>query len=233
MKSKPEVKGWVRDFAEVAITLAVIIVVSKLLLGAHMLVPLVAVTSPSMVHTSDGWQSWLVSNGISESDIRGFPFRGGFARGDMILTITPDGRGTILPFFSDTGIGDVVIYNRDKIHRGNEPPIIHRVVGVVRVKDWRVDSVEGSLDCLDVSEFDNRYISYVKNCAEGVDCPYVEFPKTGDFRFYVTKGDNNPRSDQCVNIALPVTDAQLTARGWIVIPYLGWLKLALNSLLGL
>jgi len=233
MDFKLEIKGWVRDFAEVAIVLAVIIVVSKLLLGAHMLVPLVAVTSPSMLHTSDEWQNWLISHNISEEELEGFPMRGGFARGDMILTITPDNKGVIHPFFSDTGIGDVIIYKRDKLHRNNAPPIIHRVVGVVWIEEWKINNIDGTLDCLTVEDFENKYIPYVKSCVHGSSCSYTDFPKTGSFRFYITKGDNNPTSDQCVNIALPVTDTQLTARGWIVIPYVGWLKLALNFLLGL
>ncbi|RLI88900.1 MAG: hypothetical protein DRO62_02825 [Candidatus Altiarchaeales archaeon] len=233
MNFKLEIRGWLRDFAEVAIALTVIIGVSKLLLGAHMLVPLVAVTSSSMLHTSDEWQNWLISHNISEEELKGFPMGGGFARGDMILTITPDNKGVIHPFFSDTKIGDVIIYKRDKLHRGNAPPIIHRVVGVVWVEGWRVRDTDGTLDCLTVEDFEDRYIPYVKNCVYGSSCPYTDFPETGSFRFYITKGDNNPGSDQCVNIALPVTDAQLTARGWIVIPYVGWLKLALNFLLGL
>jgi signal peptidase I len=237
MEFKPdfkfEFKGWVRDFAEVILTLAVIMIISKLFLGPHMLVPLVAVTSPSMLHTSDEWHSWLLSHGFSEDVVQGFPMVGGFARGDMIVTITPDGGGVIHSFFSDTQLGDVVIYKRDRLHMINEPPIIHRVVGVVWVRDWEVEATEGTLDCLTVEEFESRYIPYVESCVYESNCPYPDFPESGSFRFYITKGDNNPRSDQCVNIALPVTDAQLTARGWIVIPYVGWLKLALNLFFGL
>ncbi len=238
MNPKLGIKGLVRDLIEVGITLAVIIILSKVLLGAHMLVPLVAVTSQSMLHTSDEWHSWLISHNISEEDIQRFPFRGGFARGDMIITITPNNKGTIHPLFSDTKIGDVVIYKRDKLHKGNEPPIIHRVVGIVWVKDWKVNSTEGTLACLTEEDFENIYIHYVKNCVQGFNCPYTDFPEIGDFRFYITKGDNNPNADQCSSsryyegdIALPVTDAQLTARGWIVIPYLGLLKLYLWEVL--
>ncbi len=228
MEISPKVKVWVRDIGEVIATLVVIVVVSKLFLGAGMLIPLVAVTSGSMLHTSDEWQNWLLSNNVSNEEISTFPMRGGFAKGDMVVTITPDGKGTIHNFFSKTELGDVIIYKRDKQHMLGAPPIIHRIVGVVKVKDWEVDSVEGVLDCLSVEEFNGRYIPYVRDCIDGGRCLYQDFPESGDFNMYITKGDNNPRSDQCVNIALPVTDAQLTARGWITIPYLGWLKLILS-----
>ncbi|MBN2015161.1 MAG: hypothetical protein JW778_08275 [Candidatus Altiarchaeota archaeon] len=228
MNVDPKIKGWIRDICEVIVVLALIIILSKLLLGPKMLIPLVAVTSESMLHTSDDWQRWLLSHNISEDMIASFPIGGGFAKGDMIVTITPDGGGTLHGFFSDTRVGDVVIYERDKQHSFGAPPIIHRVVGVVEVKDWSLYSTEGSLDCLTVEGFLLEYIPHVKGCSEGERCSYARFPKSGDFSFYVTKGDNNRESDQCSNIALPVTDAQLTARGWIVIPYLGWLKLILN-----
>lgn len=229
----PKIREWIRDIGEVVAVLALIILFSKLFLGAKMLIPLVAVTSESMLHESDAWEHWLLSHNVSEGVIDSFPIQGGFAKGDMIVTITPDGKGTIHGFFSDTTLGDVVIYERDRIHSFGAPPIIHRVVGVVEVRDWEVYSTEGTLDCLAVDDFQGEYILHVKGCVEGERCSYASFPETGDFRFYVTKGDNNPGSDQCSNLALPVTDAQLTARGWIVIPYLGWLKLILNAFIPL
>jgi len=235
MDIKNELKNWVKDLLEVAVTLAVIIIVSKLLFGAKMLVPLVAVTSNSMLHTSDEWRGWLTAGGVPESQINSFPLQGGFSQGDMVLTITPNGEGTILPIFPDTQVGDVIIYNRDRLHRGNEP-IIHRVVGIVYVTDWKVIKTEGVLDCLDEEDFDDRYIRSIQECRQGGRCPYNEIPADGNFRFYITKGDNNHGSDQCGpgnGIALPVPDSQLTARGWIRIPYLGWLKLGLNAILGL
>ncbi len=235
MNIKKEIKGLVRDVAEVAVTLAIILIVSKLIFGAGMLVPLVAVTSNSMLHLNNGWGTWLNARGIPGEHINSFPLRSGFSQGDMILTVTPDGKGTILPIFSDTHLGDVVIYNRDLLHRGSEP-IIHRVVGVVNVTDYRVSGVEGTLDCLTEEEFNHRYIKFIQSCQQGGDCPYNKFPNTGDFRFYITKGDNNYGTDQCGpgnGIALPVPDSQLIARGWLRIPYLGWLKLGLNSILGL
>ncbi len=226
------------DLAEVAVTIAIIIILSKIFLGPQMLIPLVAVTSGSMEHTDDGWRNWLISKGIPPEEISKFPMQNGFNKGDMILTITPDDKGTIIPIFPETKLGDVVIYNRDKKHPGSES-IIHRVVGIVEVENWSIRNVTGTLDCLSEEDFRNTYIPYVKNCVNKQNCPYTQFPETGDFRFYMTKGDNqqtNMVTDQCGKnggIALPVTDAQLIARGWIRIPYVGHLKLLLNYLLGL
>ncbi len=235
------VKGWVRDMAEVVAVLALIIILSKVLLGAKLILPLVAVTSCSMYHGGSlwngincqahgGWDGWLLDQNIS---VDGLPFWNGFSMGDMIVTVTPDGGGVILPLFPDTSLGDVVIYNRDKMHSGNEP-IIHRVVGIVRVRDWKIEGVEGTLACLSLKDFNDTYIPYVRDCVSGKRCLYRDYPSSGDFEFYLTKGDNNPYPDQCGangGIALPVTEKQLVARGWIRIPYLGWLKIALNKIL--
>lgn len=230
-------KGWLIDLGEVTWVLLTIIISSTIFLGSKMLVPLVAVTSGSMLHSDNSnWKSWMINHGIPESEISSFPMQNGFARGDMILTITPNGKGTLFQIFPDTKLGDVVIYTRDKLHPGNEP-IIHRVVGIVEVKDWKVSNKIGTLDCLKEDDFENTYIQYVRNCAEKTGfCPYPKFPETGNFRFYTTKGDNymtNKVTDQCGmggGISLPVTEKQLTARGWIRLPYIGYLKLLLNTI---
>lgn len=247
-----DAKGLVRDILEIGVILAAIIILSKLFLGAHMLVPLVAVTSCSMYHEGDflgvgcpvyhsgDWDGWLLRSNISRSRIESFPLRSGFSMGDMILTIAPGAGETVLPIFSDTPLGDVIIYERDRApHKtGDVGPIIHRVVGIVSVRDWRVVDVTGTLSCLSVEDFEDRYIGYVRDCVDGGVCYYSSFPETGDFSFYITKGDNNPGVDQCPitnsyagDIALPVTDAQLTARGWIRIPFVGWAKLLLSGII--
>jgi hypothetical protein len=233
MRIDPQLKGWAKDIGEVILTLGAIILLSSALLGAKMLIPLVAVTSESMLHKSDAWRIWLLAGNVSKSTVDRFPMQGGFAMGDMIVTISPDKGGTIHGLFSDTSLGDVIIYNRDRLHTPNAPPIIHRIVGVIQVKDWNITGVNGTLDCMTEDDFLSTYIPNVRSCVSGLRCPYTSYPTSGDFRFYVTKGDNNPRSDQCINISLPVTDAQLTARGWVVIPYIGWLKLILNMFIPL
>lgn len=235
MDIKSESKRWAIELLEMFAILAGFIIISKLLLGAHMLVPLVAVTSQSMLHMNDGWKNWLIEHSIPEDRISKFPMQNGFAMGDMIITVTPDGKGTIIPLFPDTQLGDVIIYNRDKLHPGKEP-IIHRVIGIVHVKDWKIESIEGTLACLTEQDFENKFIPYIGSCIQGNSCPYADYPNSGTFRFYLTKGDNNPMPDQCGydgGIALPVNEKQLTARGWIRLPYIGWLKLILNSILSI
>jgi signal peptidase I len=247
-----------RDVLEVLLSLAVILVVLRLLLGANMPVPLVAVVSCSMLHEDDvigsvsygfaratgplfaegicvydagkTWKEWIKQR-VPDADIEGFPLKSGFSVGDMILVTTPDGNGTIFPFFSRTRVGDVVIFNRDEKSRGGEP-IIHRVIGIVKVQKGQVAGVEGTLDCFTEHEFESRFIPYVTSCRQGGPCPYKTVPSGDDYEFYLTKGDNNRGSDQCNGI-LPIPSSQVIARGWIRIPYIGWLKLFLNRIMGL
>jgi len=233
-----------KDIIEVLGAILAIIILSKIFLGQRMLVPLVVVTSCSMYHPndilgvgcsstfdSDSWKEWLLARNISEDKIRTFPFQSGFSKGDMILTITPDGTDTLIKYFPDTQVGDVIIYERDRKHFGGGP-IIHRVVGIVHVRNWSVVSVEGTLDCFSEKDFQEKFIPIIKKCQESSIfekdlCPYFDYPTTPDFEFFITKGDNNPSSDQCspTPIALPVTNKQLLARGFLRIPYLGWIKL--------
>ncbi|MBN2251765.1 MAG: hypothetical protein JW724_06805 [Candidatus Altiarchaeota archaeon] len=255
-----------KDALDVLLPLAVILIVLRLLLGANMPVPLVAVVSCSMLHEGDiigsasyamalatgplfvegacvydagsYWRDWITSR-VPDADVDGFPLKSGFSVGDMILVITPDGSGTVLPFFSETRVGDVIIFKRDDNSRGSEP-IIHRVVGIVNVDGGNVSSVGGTMDCFTEYEFEGRFIPYVRNCQQNLsDCPYRDYPEGETFSFYITKGDNNKVSDQCSNPSsvrnnmLPVPDSQVIARGWIRLPYLGWLKLVLNRILGL
>ncbi len=163
----------------------------------------------------------------------------GFDRGDMIFVITPNGKGKILGFefptlFSETKLGDVVIYERDLAHGGGEP-IIHRVVGIIHVKNWTVEKVEGAMsDCVTVDDINGRFVPMILSCiGKKPDCPYKSYPTTGNFNFFITKGDNNPGIDQCGSIAYPINEKQLLARGWIRLPYIGWLKLLLNEILNL
>ncbi len=250
-KRRQEIVGWLRDVVEIIVILSVIILLSRAFLGAHMLLPLVAVTSCSMYHQGSlwngvgcianverpewiEWDAWLRNHNFSQEKINTLPFQNGFSTGDMIITVTPDGEGTLLPLFPETNLGDVVIFNRDIPHMKKHPgkdPIIHRVVGSVKVKDFRIVEIEGTLDCLTPEDFNDTFIPYIRNCIAGASCPYKEHPSSGDFNFYMTKGDNNPATDQCNNLAFPVTDSQLVARGWIRVSYVGWLKIALNMII--
>ncbi len=222
---------WIKDFIEVGVTVAIILVVLRLALGSHTIVPLVVVTSGSMLHEDRGWFYWLTEHNLSGVD--SFPFSSGFARGDMIVTISPYAYSV----FPETRLGDVVIYQRDyaKSHEsGSTEPIIHRIVGIINIRSDRVSGVEGTIDCYNAEDF-GRYIEYVRNCrTHQGECFYPQVPQSEDYRFYITKGDNNLGTDQCGfggGIALPVNEAQLTARGWIRLPYIGWIKLIFNAIL--
>lgn len=221
---------WVRDFIEVGLTVGVILLILRVVLGAHMLVPLVVVTSGSMVHDAgdNSWFVWMGERDIPVDEIAGFPLNNGFNMGDMIVVISPNAK-----------LGDVIIYERDRLHSQGLmlEPIIHRAVGVVYVENWSVAKTTGTLDCYTIDDFNNYHIQVVKNCSMDMNsCPYPVIPESNSFRFYITKGDHNKAGDQCSNqgsIALPVNEAQVTARGWIRLPYIGYLKLLLNAILQL
>lgn len=229
---KNYVKAWVKDTLEVIVTIAIIIVVLRVAFGSHTLVPLVVVTSGSMLHLDDGWFYWLSDRGIENEIIDALKFQNGFARGDMILTVSPSKYGVFPP----TRLGDVIIYKRDRDHLrtfASTEPIIHRVVGVATITNYSVGSVTGTLDCIGLNEI-GEYVDLIISCQNGSDCAYPDYPENGDFNFYITKGDNNPGTDQCGSnggIAYPVNDAQLTARGWVRLPYVGWIKIVFNLLL--
>ena len=220
----PWLSPWVRDLVDVGATVGVIIVVLRLLLGADMLVPLVVVTSESMIHQPDdlSWKLWMRERGLSDKAIESFPLISGFNMGDMILVRDPK-----------AGLGDVVIYERDLDHLTfmTKDPIIHRVVGVAHVGNYKVVDVEGTLDCLSPPTLEPT-IKMIMECqTKKTYCPYTRYPNGGDFNILITKGDNNEGSDQCnkkLNIAYPVNEAQVTGCAYIRLPYLGWPKLLLN-----
>jgi signal peptidase I len=215
---------WVRDIVDVGVTVLVIIVVLKALFGADMLVPLVVVTSESMVHEPGdmSWSTWMTDRGFTPQTVASLPMQGGFNMGDMILVKDPK-----------AGLGDVIIYERDLDHLTftSRDPIIHRVVGVANVRDYSVVGVEGTIDCLDAQSI-LPYVKTIKDCQGKIGyCPYPRIPSGGDFKFFITKGDHNDGTDQCnnrMNIAYPVNDAQVTGRALLRLPYLGWPKLILS-----
>lgn len=223
---KETLKVWFKDLVDVVVTLAIILIILRILLGSQTIVPLVVVTTGSMIHHSgdNSWMIWLNERGITNDSISGMSLGGGFNVGDMMVTIRPEAK-----------LGDVVIYERDFIY-GNPSmePIIHRVVGIVYVNNSKVVGVEGTTDCLKEEDFD-KYIGYVEGCRNKIPtCPYPKVPESSSYRFYITKGDANSASDQCaplLKISIPVNEAQVPARAWIRLPYIGWLKLILNSVI--
>ncbi|MDD5111246.1 MAG: hypothetical protein PHG85_01720 [Candidatus Altiarchaeota archaeon] len=221
------VRQWMKDIIEVLLTLSVILVVLRVLLGAKMLVPLVVVTTGSMVHYpgDSSWMLWLNERGIGNESIANMAMTGGFNVGDMIMVGRPD-----------VYVGDIVIYERDLMYGGRGlEPIIHRVVGIVYVSDGRVVGMNGTLDCYKMEDF-AKYVKYVEICKEGrADCEYPSFPTGASYRFFLTKGDANDYADQCIpggnKISMPVTDAQVPAKAVFRLPYVGWIKIALNVLI--
>jgi len=227
-KNREVLASWIRDFIEVALTLSVTLILLRVLLGAQMIVPLVVVTTGSMIHSEgdNSWIFWLNERGIGNDTIRDMPLTGGFNPGDMMIVMRPEVK-----------LGDVIIYERDFIYgKLGLEPIIHRVVGIVYVNDSKVVSTEGTLDCFKKDDF-NKYIEYVDKCKiQKTGCPYPSVPKNSSYKFYLTKGDANAVLDQCAlknNISIPVNEAQIPAKAWIRLPYVGYLKLILNAILSI
>ncbi|MBU0762061.1 MAG: hypothetical protein KKD39_03465, partial [Candidatus Altiarchaeota archaeon] len=224
LKFPPWIRPWIRDVVDVGSTVLVIIVVLKLLFGADMLVPMVVVTSSSMTHNPGdmSWRVWLEKEGLNDNWIASFPIQSGFNMGDMIIVSSPK-----------AGLGDIIIYERDLEHLkfSTHDPIIHRVVGEAYVKEYKVVGYNGTLDCVDIKVLES-FVEKVKECQGGSSaCIYPRYPDGGDFKFYITKGDNNVGSDQCnprLDIAYPVTDAQVTGKALLRLPYFGWPKLILS-----
>ncbi|MGY5881600.1 MAG: hypothetical protein RTV31_15220 [Candidatus Thorarchaeota archaeon] len=225
----PWLSPWVRDFVDVGITVLITIIVLRIIFRADMIVPLVVVTSDSMVHEpgDNNWKTWMTSRSIPEDMVMSFPLISGFNMGDMILVRDPN-----------AGLGDIIIYERDldHLHFKSKDPIIHRVIGVAYIEDYRVVGSEGTLDCHNFEDLQTN-IDFVLNCQKNAGyCPYSKYPNTDSFKFFITKGDHNEGSDQCskrLNISYPVTDAQVTGRALLRLPYIGWLKLILNFILSI
>ena len=209
-----------KEIGEVIVIIFVILLVLRLAFGPTAgLMPMVGVESGSMEHHSDSWEIWLKSHGLSETEIEKFPFQDGFNTGDMIVTR-----------WGEVKLGDVIIFKRDLGHwRGNEPPLIHRVVGIVEIRNWEVKSISGTTDCIDKQIY-TTHIPLVMDCASADQCLYPDPERyqnqetnAGNFTLYVTKGDNNRVSDQCGNLAYPVTAQQVITKAWLRIPKIGYL----------
>lgn len=196
-----------RDIIEAVVAVAIIIIILKVTLGSHLLVPMVVVISGSMLHEEgdDSWKTWLNDKGITDEQISTFPLRDGFARGDMIVTMRPTAK-----------LGDIVVYERSPLYNSRmKEPIIHRIVGIAAVENNNVE-VEGTLDCWTKE----RILSYVHENNIKTENSYKVI-------LYITKGDHNGVSDQCGNIALPITENQLLAKTFVKIPKIGYLKLCM------
>lgn len=224
-KTKNLVISTLKDFAW-AIAMVIIIFGGMYLILGPPFPPIVVVISQSMLHDDDLWSKWFIEHGINYSS---FPFIDGFDKGDVIIT----------KYSPDIKLGDVVVYERDTEHiYPNNAPIIHRVVGIVEVRNWSYYNFSGTLEYIGEEEI-RRDIENIKMCNEitnnGIKdkCIYPKFPKTGNFKLYITKGDNNPISDQCGNMPYSpmhlIPEQQIITKAWILIPKIGYLKIWLNE----
>jgi len=199
-----------RDIIEAFAAVIIIMIILKLVLGLLVpisFVPVVVVISGSMLHEEgdDSWNTWLNAHEITDEQISTFPLKDGFDRGDTIIVMHPTVK-----------LGDVVIYNRDSSHNSHRSePIIHRVVGIATIENNNV-LVEGTLDCLTKDDILNYAERNKKN---------IKTENSGKIKLYITKGDNNDGSDQCREIAYPVTEDQMLAKTFVKIPKIGYLKL--------
>ena len=199
-----------RDIIEAVAAVIIIIIILKITLGSKLLVPIVVVISGSMLHEEgdDSWRTWLNTQGVTDEQISTFPLQGGFAKGDMIVTMRPTVK-----------LGDVVIYEKDSAHNSHRTePIIHRIVGIATIENDNV-LVEGTLGVCGTKE---KILNYAKNNKD-----YVKKENSDKIILYITKGDNNEVTDQCGNIAFPVSENQLLAKTFVKIPKIGYLKLCM------
>ncbi len=94
------------------------------------------------------------------------------------------------------GTGDIIVF------KGWESdPIIHRVVAAAEGNN--VAKLDGW------NEMTDQFVAQMAY---------------GRGKIYITKGDNNPRCDQCVN-RLPVEESEVYGKAVAKIPYLGWVKI--------
>lgn len=107
-------------------------------------------------------------------------------------------------------VGDIVIIRGEKTYELGDiivfegwetEPIIHRIVA--KTDGELVDKLEGW------NELTDEYI--------------IEMSQ-GRGKIYITKGDNNPRCDQCAK-RLPVKESNVYGKAVARIPYLGWVKI--------
>ncbi len=100
-----------------------------LLLGTPF--PVVAVVSSSMEHHPSSFDDWWAASGdwyeernITAEEFRDYPFRDGFAKGDIMLLTGADP--------DELAVGEVIVY-----WSGKPYPIIHRYVGDREVQGRR------------------------------------------------------------------------------------------------
>lgn len=104
--------------------------------------------------------------------------------------------------------GDVIVY---KPNGRDTVPVIHRAVVYVKAGENWTDDVDS-----------NKLPT--QNCTRLRNCPA---PNSG----FITLGDNNDRYDQAGNISRPVKQEWIIGRAKYRIPYVGWLRILVGSVL--
>ncbi|OQX21909.1 MAG: hypothetical protein BWK75_02095 [Candidatus Altiarchaeales archaeon A3] len=233
---KHEAFSLVHDIVYALVAVLVVFGTMYLILGPPF-PPIVVVVSTSMLHEDTQWKNWFEENNLNYA---GFQLIGGFDKGDVIITKQT----------KDISLGDVIIYERDLEHYGSQSaPIIHRATGIITINNWKFENYSGTLDCIKEEQIEEA-IESVKICNEEAttnynlnapiikgSCQYKNFPKEGNFKFYLTKGDNNPISDQCglmgdthTSMRL-IPETQVITNAWILIPKVGYIKIWLNDII--
>jgi signal peptidase I len=116
--------GIVRELLIILLILAVLYfgIKGALILSLQTEVLMMAVKSNSMKH-DDNWREYYELERDPPVDTSGFPFQGGFERGDLVIV-----RGTHSSESVD--VGDVIVFNR----KGEAHPIVHRVAVIENMR---------------------------------------------------------------------------------------------------
>ena len=107
-------------------------------------------------------------------------------------------------------MGDVIIFNANG---SSDLPVIHRVEFLVEEgEDW----------------YDRGDQNWVvgKDCNAMLNCPA---PHEG----YITKGDNNEKYDQSQGISGPVKSSWVKGTAKVRVPWVGYIKLIFNEIVGI
>jgi len=145
---------------------------------------------------------------------------GTLGRGDLVLLepLSP-------------GIGDQIVYNADKEHKGEK--IFSRIKAIGYVEDGQLIQIEGDMGCLNRQDLED-YVGIIDVCRESISgCVYHEIPKSDDYMIFVTGADNRDYVDQCgprdkFSVSFPVNQAQIGGGVKTSIPLLGWVSIILT-----
>lgn len=132
----------------------------------------------------------------------------GFALGTNLPIVTVSSTSMV----PTLNVGDIVIIKGEETYELNDiivfagwesDPIIHRVVAIGDYPD--VEKLTGW------NELTDKYIGELSlSYNEG--------------KIYITKGDNNPKCDQCT-VRPPVEETKVYGKAVAMMPYLGWVKI--------